>query len=254
MDDEDKVNCADQVDEGTRWIGSAQRSAPESVDHISSRQLGGPRDTGIIRPEGVKLMSVRRGDEWLTEALCNFDGASVRIEEAAPEMAELDGVEMIDVFKKSLPNRTAEKVKRMGRDHEEGCSEPASQPGEIIQSAERRYIVRRDVQQNYVGAFKTNLSRRDQKDAHAGRVREHFRAVKNRVVKGDGENPKAKAAGPLQELMRGVIERVLRIVERMDMEIELHPLWFSHVAANYTGILNPLFPIVVRRLLSGAGD
>ncbi len=156
-------------------------------------------------------------------------------------MAELDRVEMIDVFEKSLADRTAQNVKRMGRDREERRSASISQDGQIIQSAERRYIVGRDIQQNDVRAFETNFGSGNQENAHAGRVRENFRAIENGIVQGDSENAKAERAGPFKKLMRGVIQNVLRIVEGVDMEIELDPFCFSHAAANYTPIVNPLF-------------
>src|ERR1043166_4862469 len=110
-------------------------------------------------------MSVRRGDQRLAETLRNLEGAPVRIKEAAPEMAELDRVEMIDVFQKSFADRAAENVKRMGRDRKERRSTVISQAGKIIQRAERGNLVRRDIQQNHVGAFETNLGSRNQKDA-----------------------------------------------------------------------------------------
>src|SRR5256714_3465916 len=129
----------------------------------------------------------------------------------------------------------------MGRDREERRSAPASQPGEIIQSAERGYILRRYVQQNYVRPLETDLGGRDQENAHADRIREDFRAVENGVVEGDGENAKAKRARPFKKLMRRIIQSVLRIVERVDMEIDLDPFFVSHAAENYTAIRNPLF-------------
>ena len=191
-------------------------------------------------------MRVRCRNEWLAEALRNFDRAPVRIEKAAPEMAELDRVEMIDVLEESLADRTAENVKRMGRDREERRSAPTSQPDEIIEGAERGYIVRPYIQQNHVRAFEADLGRGDQKNAHARRVRENFRAVENRIVERDSENAKAKRTRPFKELMRGIIQRVLRIVEGVDVEICLDPFFVSHAGEKLH--LNPLSSILSRSL------
>src|SRR3954469_20415785 len=143
-------------------------------------------------------MRIRRRNERLAEALRHFDRAPVWVEEPAPEMAELDRVEMIDMFEESLTDRTAENVKRMGRHREERRSAPVSQAGEIIEGAQRPNIVRRYIQQDHVGAFQTDLGRWDQQNAHARSVRENFRAIENGIVKGDGENAKTQRSRSFQ--------------------------------------------------------
>ena len=119
MDDEHKIDRADQIDKGTGRIGYLQRSAPQSADHILDGQFCRLRDAGVVGAKSVELMRVRRRDERLAETLRNFHCPPIRIEEAAPEMAELDRIETIDMFQQSISDRTADDVKGMRRNRKE---------------------------------------------------------------------------------------------------------------------------------------
>src|SRR5439155_27042301 len=52
----------------------------------------------------------------------------------------------------------------------------------------------------------------------------NFRTIENGVMQRNREHAKPERSGPFEELMRGIIERVLRIVERVDVEIDLDPI------------------------------
>src|SRR3954468_13222172 len=99
----------------------------------------------------MKLMRVGGGDERFAETFGDFDRAPVRIEEAPPEMAELDRVKQINSFQQFFPNGTAEDIERMGRDREQRRTAPGSQLFEIIQGAER---------DDFFGGHSTKLRRR----------------------------------------------------------------------------------------------
>src|SRR5437764_11282941 len=116
MRDKDEIDRADQIDKGTGRVRDPKRRAPQGTDHILSRQLRRPRNTRVIRAEGVEPMRVGRCDEWFAETFGDFDRAAIRIEKAAPEMAELDGIEAIDFFDEFLADRSSKNIERMRRD------------------------------------------------------------------------------------------------------------------------------------------
>src|SRR5207237_550279 len=71
----------------------------------------------------------------------------------------------------------------------------------------------------------------NQENAHVRSVRENLGAIEDGIVKRDRKDPKAERARPVEQFMRGIIERVLGIVEGMDMEIDLDPVFgFRHWA------------------------
>ena len=59
---------------------------------------------------------------------------------------------------------------------------------------------------------------------HGGGISEYLRAIENFLVQSDGERSETEIARPLEQLMRGVIEMILGIVEGVDMEIDLDPI------------------------------
>src|SRR5205807_2300191 len=51
-----------------------------------------------------------------------------------------------------------------------------------------------------------------------------LRPIKNRVVQGNGEDGETESPRPSQKFMRRIIQFVLRIIESVNMEIELEPI------------------------------
>lgn len=117
----------------------------------------------------------------------------------------------------------------MRRDREHRLAAACAQLFEVVKIPERCDVFRRDVEQNDIRAFEAHLRGGNEKNSHPGRIRENFRAIEERVVQCNREHAKAKRARPFEKLVRRVIEGVLRIVERMDMEIELDPIVITHV-------------------------
>ena len=77
--------------------------------------------------------------------------------------------------------------------------------------------------QNYIRSFESHFRRGNQKNPHARRVGKNFRAIEDGIMKGNGEDPKTESDSTLQQLMGGIIERVLRIVEGVEVEIKFDP-------------------------------
>jgi len=92
---------------------------------------------------------------------------------------------------------------------------------EIFQS---RNLCRGHVQQNRIRALQTHFSRRYQQNSHRGRIRENFRAIEHRVVQRNGEHTETEQPRTLEQLMRRIIDHVLRIIEGVDVEINFDPV------------------------------
>jgi len=168
-------------------------------------------------------MRVGGRDERFAETLGHFYGPAIRIEERAPEMAELDGIEAINPFHKPLPDRTAQDVEWVRRDREQRRPAAFAKRRQIIQGVERRDLVGRDIQQNHIGAFEPYFRGRDEENPHAGRIRENFSAVENSVMQRDRQDAEPEGPCALEELVRGIVEGVQRIIERVDMQVDLDP-------------------------------
>src|SRR5205814_5225190 len=202
--------------------------ASKGADDILNRQFRRARNAGVIRAEGMELMRIGRGDERLTETLSDLDCAPVRIQKASPKMAQLDGIEAVDFLDEFSADRTAENIERMRCDREERPAAATPQCGQVLERSKRLDLSAVDVQQNDVGAFEPHFRRRDQQNPYPRRIRENFGSIENRIVQRDCEDAKSQGSRALEQFVRGIVERVLRIVERMDMEIDLDPFFFSH--------------------------
>ena len=95
---------------------------------------------------------------------------------------------------------------------------------QIGESAQIFDLVRPDVEQNHVRSLEPHLGRRDEQDSHRRGVGENFRPIEDLVVQGNRERAETEIAGSLKQLMGGIIEMIFRIVERVDMEIDLDPI------------------------------
>ena len=94
----------------------------------------------------MEAVRIRGGDERLVEAFGGFHGAPVRIEEGIPEMAQLDRVKAVDPFHQRFSDRPAENVERMRRDRENGLPALPAQCFQVVERAQRRYLLRADIQ------------------------------------------------------------------------------------------------------------
>ena len=172
----------------------------------------------------MELVSIGGRDQRLLEARRDFHGASIRVEKRTPKVTKLDGIETIDSLDQPRSNRATEDVKRMRRDSEKRLAPAPAQLVQIVQAPERFYFACAYVEQNDVGALETNLGGGNEKNAHPGSIREDLRAIENGVVQSNSEDAKPERTGALEQLMRRVIERILRIVERVNVEVDLDPI------------------------------
>ena len=157
--------------------------------------------------------------------LCReFFSSAVRIEPASVKMAPLDPVEAIDLVNKARADRTAQNVKRMRRENENRCAAFGAQLTQIIEIPEPRDFIRRHIEDYNVCSFQANFRRRNQQDSHFPGIRENFGPIEDGIMQGDGEHVKSQHARAFEQLMRGVIDLVLGIVQGVDVQIEFDPV------------------------------
>ena len=97
---------------------------------------------------------------------------------------------------------------------------------QIGESAQIFDLVRPDVQQDHVRSLEPHLGRLDEQNSHRRGVGENFRSIEDLVMQRNCERAETELAGPLEQLMRGIIEMIFRIVEGVDVEIDLDPVGF----------------------------
>ncbi len=95
---------------------------------------------------------------------------------------------------------------------------------QIGESAQIFDFVRPDVQQDHIRSLEPHLGRLDEQNSHRGGVGKNFRPIEDLVVQRNGERAETEIAGSLKQLMGGIIEMIFRIVERVDVEIDLDPI------------------------------
>ena len=77
---------------------------------------------------------------------------------------------------------------------------------------------------DHVRSFEPQFGGLDEQNSHRGGVGKNFRPIENLVVQSNRESAEAELARAFQQLMRGVIETIFRIVERVDVKIDFDPL------------------------------
>src|SRR4051812_43400191 len=107
MENEHEINRADEIDQGTRRIRSADQSASQNLNHLLGGELGRRWDAAVIRTKGVELVGVGRGDKRFAKTLADLYCPPVRVKKTSPEMTKLDRVEAIDSFHQSFADGTA---------------------------------------------------------------------------------------------------------------------------------------------------
>ena len=184
----------------------------------------------------VEAMSVGGGDERLFEFSRDGCGAPIRIKETRPEMAELYRIETMDSLYQLFAHRTAQHIEWVRRDREHRLAAARAQLFEIVKIPERFDVLRRDIEQNNIRAFEPHFRRRNQQNSHPGGVSENFGPIEDSIVQRDREDAKPEGNRALEQFVRGIVEGVLRVLQGMDMQIELDPFAFSHTAETYTAI------------------
>ena len=186
--------------------------------------LGRAGDAGVMPAKGLEAMRVGGCEERHLMSLGKVPCAAIEIEEALVEMADLDRVKAVDLLQQSVADRGAEVEKRMRRETKKRIPAPGAQLPQIVKRAQVCDLVRPDIQEYHIRALEPHLGRLDEHDPHRRGVGEHFRPIENLFVQGDGEGTETKLPRALKQLVGGVIEVILRIVESVDMQIDLDPL------------------------------
>jgi hypothetical protein len=169
-------------------------------------------------------MRVRSREERLAVLGGDLAGAAIKIEQAFVEVADLDRVEAIDFLEQPVPDRSAKKEKWMRRKTEKRLAATGAELAQVGESAQIFDLIRPDVQQDHVRAFKPHLGRRDKQDSHRGGVGKDFWPIEDLAMQRNCERAETEIAGSLKQLMSGIIEMIFRIVERVDVEIDLDPV------------------------------
>jgi hypothetical protein len=225
MREEDKVNRAHKIDETAGRTREAQRAIAQGRENLFDRKLRRQGDTSVMPSKGVQPMRVRSGNQRLSKPRCYSFCAAIRIEEANVKMTEFDGVETIDFGNQSRANGTAKNIERMWRNGVDGVPTLRSEPSQVFKILYRGDLFGSHVQHNDVRAAQAHLGCGNKQNAHCGRIREHFLSIEHGVVKRDGEYAESKRARAFQQLVRGIIYGVLRIIERVDVQIHLDPIF-----------------------------
>ena len=172
-------------------------------------------------------MRVGSREKRLAALRSDLAGAAIEVEQALVEVADLDRVEAIDFLKQPLPDRSAKKEKWMRRKTKKRLAATGSELAEIVESAQIFDLVRPNVQQDHVRSLEPHLGCRDEQNSHRRGVGKNFRSIEDLVMQCNCERAETEVAGSLEQLMRGIIEMIFRIVECVDVEIDFDPVGFA---------------------------
>ena len=179
-------------------------------------------------------MCIRSGQKRLAIFFCDGFRATIGIQPGGMKMAELDRIEAIDFFNQPLANGSTEQIKWMRSEAKNRLATSLTQFSQIIEIAEAGDLFGRDVEQHRIRATQPHFRGRNKENTHRGGVRENLGAVKHLVVERNCEHAEAERARAFQQLMGGIIDRVLRIIERVKMEIDFDPIVVRHRVRNYS--------------------
>ena len=170
-------------------------------------------------------MRIGSRDKRFAELLRHSGGAPVWIKPTSVEMTPFDRIEAIDLLEQAIADRPAQDIKWMRRKSKKRIAASGSQFPEIIKGAQTRDLVRSHIKKHYVSSLQSHFRRRDQQNSHRRGVGENFRPIKDVVVQSNGEHTKPELARSFQQLMGGIIDMVLRIIERVNVKIEFDPIF-----------------------------
>src|SRR5437588_5439183 len=198
------------------------------------------RNARVMTPESVQLVGVGSRDQWFAKLGGHCRSAPIWIEQSLVKMAELDRVKAIDLFKQARADRTAQHVKRMGRDGKDrsatgrirrgGHSAAGTKLAQVLEILQPCHFRSCHVQQNRVRALQPHFGRRNEQNPHRRCIRENFRAIEHCIVQRDGEDTETELLRALEQLMRRIINHILRIVESVDVKIDLDPVFVIDLA------------------------
>ena len=171
-------------------------------------------------------MRVGSREKRLAALRCDLAGAAIEVEQTLVEVADLDRVEAIDFLKQPLPDRSAKKEKWMRRKTKKRLAATGSELTEIVESAQIFDLVRPNVQQDHVRSLEPHLGCLDEQNSHRRGVGKNLRSIEDLVMQCNCERAETEVAGSLEQLMRGLIEMIFRIVECVDVEIDFDPVGF----------------------------
>src|SRR4030095_2397049 len=112
----------------------------------------------------------------------------------------------------------------MRRDREKGIAAARAQLSDIVETSQPFDILTSDIQHNNIRALYPHFRSGAQENPESLGIGENLRPIKDRIVQSNGEDRKAEAACPRQEFVRRIIQFVLRIIEGVNMKIELDPI------------------------------
>src|SRR5262249_21508132 len=113
----------------------------------------------------------------------------------------------------------------MRRNCKNGIAAARPQLTQIIKALQLRHFFSTHIEHNDVCAVQAHLGSWNKQNPHGRRISEYFRSIKDGIVQGDGKDAKTKCTSALQQLMRGVIHRVLGIIKRVNVQVELDPFF-----------------------------
>ncbi len=226
MLEENEIKNVEQVTPARGRTGDAVWTLAQRAHQCLRVQLGWPRDAGVMGAEGLQAMRIGSREKRPAMGGRDFSRAAVQVEPALVKMAELDGVEAIHFLEKPVADRRAEEKKRVWRKTEKGVAPLRTEPAQIGKSVQTFDFVRLDIEEHDIRAFQPHFRRLDEENSHRRGVSKDLRSIEYLFVQGDSERAETQLAGPFQELMRGVIEPILGIVERVDVQIDFDPILF----------------------------
>ncbi len=139
-------------------------------------------------------------------------------------MAELDGVETIFFREQTPTDRAAEHIKRMRRDGEQGLAASGPKSTHILKGLQTGGFLAAYIKKDNVRPFDPHLSGGNQQNSHGRRVSENFRTIEDRIMQGDCQDAEPELARPLEKLMGRVIDDVLGVIQRVDVQIHFDPV------------------------------
>src|SRR5437016_1584424 len=185
-----------------------------------------------MTPESVQLVRVGSRDQRFAKLGGHFRSAPIWVEQSLVKMAELDRVKAIDLFEQAGSDRTAQHIKRMGRDGKDRHSAAATKLAQVLEILQPCHFRSGHVQQNRIRALQPHFGRRNEENPHRRCIRENLRAIEHCIVQRDGEDTEPELLRPLKQLMRRITNHILRIVESMDVKIDLEPVFVIDLAHN----------------------
>ena len=113
----------------------------------------------------------------------------------------------------------------MRRKTKKRITAPRAELAERGESAQIFDFVRLNVQDDDICTFQPHLRGRDEQDSHRRGVGKNLRPIENLVMQRNGKRAETELARPLEQLMGRVVEPIFRILERVNMQIDLDPIF-----------------------------